>query len=206
MSQEFGPVSYLISGDILKKDFIKLCQIAEDEDANICIVDPLKESPEDIQYSHSGHAKLLNLNNADHGYLPTTRKITNKNNTLLCIEHYDAAYGEIPGLDYVLHPKYNYLTIRSEESTNFYNYYLFNYKEFYNNPPLSIPPHVYSHFNAFENYLYTGITTDQGEELTIPLAVIEEYCNLKISIPTMLKEVKTLLNFFNLLKPLKIIG
>lgn len=205
MSPEYYPVSYLISGDIEKKDFISICKLYEEEDIDINVIALKKTISDTVEYTMSGNIKLFTVDSRKENYIQETINICKNNSALIEVSSMDAAYGSIDGLDEILDGNYNYLTETVQDDAIYYNYYLSKYEHFYKKLPLSIPPDKYSNFNAFHNYLYLGISSINGQ-FNITLSTIEEYSKLDISIIKMKQELESLTKLETLLKPVKIIN
>lgn len=205
MSAEYYPVSYLISGDIAKKDFISICKLYEEEDIDINVIALKKTISDTVEHTMSGNIKLFTVDSRKENYIQETINICKNNSALIEVSSMDAAYGSIDGLDEILDGNYNYLTETVQDDATYYNYYLSKYKDFYKKLPLSIPPDKYSNFNGFYNYLHLGISLIDGQ-FNIKLSTIEEYSKLDISIIKMKQELESLTKLETLLKPVKIIN
>lgn len=205
MSAEYYPVSYLISGDIEKKDFISICKLYEEEDIDINVIALKKTISDTVEHTMSGNIKLFTVDSRKENYIQETINICKNNSALIEVSSMDAAYGSIDGLDEILDGNYNYLTETVQDDAIYYNYYLSKYKDFHKKLPLSIPPDKYSNFNGFYNYLHLGMSLIDGQ-FNIKLSTIEEYSKLDISIIKMKQELESLTKLETLLKPVKIIN
>lgn len=206
MSPEYYPVSYLISGDIERKDFISICKLSEEEDIDINVIALKKTISDTVEYTMHGNVKLFTIDPRKENYIQETINICKNNLALIEVSSMDAEYGSIDGLDEILDGNYNYLTEIAQDETAYYNYYLSKYEDFYKKLPLSIPPDKYSNFNGFHNYLYLGMSSTNRQGFNIRLSIIEEYSKLDISIIKMKQELESLTKLETLLKPVKIIN